>query len=55
MTTRVDKLAGIVAALAKTVDDGFKELRNDIKGINTRLDYIVSANNLKDLPDNRKI
>ena len=41
--------------LAKIVSDGFSEVRQDIKGlkqdvkdINTRLDYIVKANNLKD-------
>ncbi|MCQ2794361.1 MAG: hypothetical protein MJ207_03315 [Bacilli bacterium] len=34
--------------LAKIVNDGFSELRQDVRDINARLDYIVKANNLKD-------
>ncbi|MCQ2792501.1 MAG: hypothetical protein MJ208_03145 [Bacilli bacterium] len=42
----VDKLVTTVDNLAKYVTEGFKQ-------INSRLDYIVQANNLKDLPKNR--
>lgn len=53
--SRMDRLEESIAKLAKIVSDGFSEVRQDIKGlkqdvkdINTRLDYIVKANNLKD-------
>ncbi|MCQ2752758.1 MAG: hypothetical protein MJ206_00635 [Bacilli bacterium] len=40
---RVDQLVATVMVLAETVDKGFKQ-------INARIDYIVKANSLKDIP-----
>ncbi len=38
----------------KETRDNFKELRQEVKSINDRLDYIVKANKLKDLPKTKK-
>ena len=47
-TSRLDRIEMSIAKLAQEMRDGFKQ-------VNTRLDYIVSANNLKDLPQSKKI
>lgn len=44
----LNQLGMTVDKLARIVNDGFSELKQDIKDINARLDYIVDANNLKD-------
>lgn len=62
LSQRMDRLEININQLSKIVTDGFAELRQDIKdintrldgvesrldGIDTRLDYVVKANNLKD-------
>ena len=40
-TSRLDRIEMSIAKLAQEMRDGFKQ-------VNTRLDYIVKANNLKD-------
>lgn len=42
-----------LAKLAEQMNAGFTELRKDIKDINDRLDYIVKANDLKDIPERK--
>ena len=52
------KLATTVNDLAKEMRDGFKQVNARIdnleKDIDARLDYIVKANDLKDLPKSNK-
>ncbi|MCQ2792211.1 MAG: hypothetical protein MJ208_01665 [Bacilli bacterium] len=43
---KIDQISEDLAKLTKYVTDGFKR-------IDTRLDYIVQANSLKDLPKNK--
>ncbi|MCQ2794869.1 MAG: hypothetical protein MJ214_01500 [Bacilli bacterium] len=51
--TKLDQLAMTVDRLVVTVDNLAKYVTEGFKQINSRLDYIVQANNLKDLPKNR--
>lgn len=44
--SKIDQIGDMVMKIA----DDVNMLKKDVKGINTRLDYIVVANNLKDLP-----
>lgn len=47
---RVDQLTTTVMVLAETVDKGFKQVNARIDKLENRLDYIVKANSLKDIP-----
>ncbi len=49
LNTRIDNVETRLDNLEKDVS----QLKQDVKGINTRLDYIVTANKLKDLSNNR--
>lgn len=52
---KVDRLENTVNQLVVTVNDLVKYVTEGFKQINTRLDYIVQANDLKDLPKANKL
>ncbi|MCQ2794986.1 MAG: hypothetical protein MJ214_02090 [Bacilli bacterium] len=52
--SKLDQIGDALFEFIKTTNARFDSLEKDVKDINARLDYIVQANNLKDLPRNKK-
>ena len=50
----LNQIGDDLAKLTKYVTEGFKQVNERIDKIDIRLDYIVKANDLKDLPKNSK-
>ena len=50
LSQRMDKLAELMNSRFDNLEKDINSLKQDVKDINARLDYIVSANNLKDSP-----
>ena len=51
---RFDRIEESINKLARIVEDGFKQVNTRIDNLERRLDYIVSANKLKDLQKSKR-
>ena len=55
LSQRMNQLENSINKLVEKMDARFDSIEKRLDNVNARLDYVISANNLKDLPQNKKI